>query len=1129
MNFYQNRLLLSLILLSSILLLSTSLISEIHIPAGKVSGVWYKDKSPYHVDGEIRIAYGDTLVIQPGVEVIFSAHYKFEVYGTLEAVGTPEDSILFTAGNMDQRWGGIRFNDTETESILQYCLIEYGWAKVSKDSNEVFYGKHPYNRPDLTYMAGGGIFLYYADVTIKNVTIRYCQAEFAAGGIWCEYSTAKVENCKIYENSAKEGAGAISVWFESNIELLKCNIENNVGLAVGGLKITLSNAEVKNCIIKNNTGLTGGGIYITESDFTISSSIIVDNQANQGGGIFIENSTTTLKDLKIINNSARKNGGGMQIISRSAAFSNVAIINNKAGHYGGGIYFHTNELGFQFDTLKLNNIYLNTAGLGGNDLFSTFFSKSKSIVVDTFTVLNPNENCIEPAKDFDITIKNYKIKQVKADLYVNPEGSNRNTGLSASEPLKTIKFALIKILSDSLNPLNIHLSEGIYSLASNGESLPIKLQKHVSLVSDSRADITWTADSIIVSIPWWNTNPAIISFIIIGILLIISLWQFQLRRIRIDHELEQQRFAAQKLKEVDQLKSRFFANISHEFRTPLTLMIGPLEQMLSGKFTGNFKEQYQMMLRNGQRLLALINQLLDIARLESGRMTLQAAEGDITDFLKKIAAAFESLAARKKIDFSFQASESPLLVYFDRDKLEKIVINLLSNAFKFSEQGDAVAISVRAISDSPKGQVGIGISEKTGQSQFRHPKSEISDFVEITIKDTGIGIPPERLSHIFDRFYQVDDTHTRVQEGSGIGLALAKELVTLHHGEILAESTLGKGSTFIVCLPLGKAHLEPHEILEEAISESPKGQVGIPKGAGRNSELNNFSEMGITESQDKQVSKEDRLAIGVGKQPATNNPEGTGEQRILIVEDNADMRAYLRENLAERYMVIEAENGEEGLKQGIKQMPDLIISDVMMPKMDGYELCHKLKSDARTSHIPVVLLTARADAESKIEGLETGADDYLAKPFDVRELRVRVKNLIAQRRKLWESFRQGNIVAFQEFPLTSLDTQLLERAIEIVERHIADSDFSTDTFGKALGLSRSQLHRKLSALTGQSAHQFIRTLRLKRAAQLLQHHAGNVSDIAYQVGFNSLSHFAKVFREMYNMSPSAYAARHSDE
>lgn len=240
------------------------------------------------------------------------------------------------------------------------------------------------------------------------------------------------------------------------------------------------------------------------------------------------------------------------------------------------------------------------------------------------------------------------------------------------------------------------------------------------------------------------------------------------------------------------------------------------------------------------------------------------------------------------------------------------------------------------------------------------------------------------------------------------------------------------------------------------------------------------------------------------------------------------MRAYLRENLVESYKVYEAADGERGLKQGIKQMPDLIISDVMMPKMDGYELCGKLKSDARTSHIPVILLTARADAESKIEGLETGADDYLAKPFDVRELRVRVKNLIEQRRKLWENFRQGNIVTLQEFPLTSLDAQLLERAVEIVERHIADSDFSTDTFGKTLGLSRSQLHRKLSALTGQSTHQFIRTIRLKRAAQLLQHHTGNVSEIAYQVGFNSLSHFARVFREMYGVSPSAYASKHSD-
>jgi DNA-binding response OmpR family regulator len=246
------------------------------------------------------------------------------------------------------------------------------------------------------------------------------------------------------------------------------------------------------------------------------------------------------------------------------------------------------------------------------------------------------------------------------------------------------------------------------------------------------------------------------------------------------------------------------------------------------------------------------------------------------------------------------------------------------------------------------------------------------------------------------------------------------------------------------------------------------------------------------------------------------------------VEDNADMRAYLRESLEGIYRVLEAEDGEQGLHKGTVKMPDLIISDVMMPKMDGFELCRKLKNNECTSHIPVILLTARADAESKIEGLETGADDYLSKPFDARELRVRVKNLIELRRKLWEKFRQGSTVEPHDIALTSIDAQFLERAIEVVEVHIAESGFGTETFGREIGLSRSHLNHKLRTLTGQSTHQFIRTLRLKRAAQLLKCHTGNVSEIAYEVGFYNLSHFSRVFREMFGLTPSEYAARHSE-
>jgi DNA-binding response OmpR family regulator len=316
-------------------------------------------------------------------------------------------------------------------------------------------------------------------------------------------------------------------------------------------------------------------------------------------------------------------------------------------------------------------------------------------------------------------------------------------------------------------------------------------------------------------------------------------------------------------------------------------------------------------------------------------------------------------------------------------------------------------------------------------------------------------------------------------------------------------------TAFTVHLPLGKAHLKPEEI-EERGAKSEEREA-------RSDEITaEYREPQMTMNDAEQMTGEAQLT-----------PKANDNEVILIVEDNPDMRAYLRDSLKDSYKILEAEDGEQGLKKGVKAMPDLIISDVMMPKMDGYELCRKLKSDERTSHIPVILLTARADAESKIEGLETGAEDYLAKPFDARELRVRVKNLIELRRKLWEKFRQGSTVEPREIALTSIDVQFLERAMAVIEAHLPEPDFETEVFGKEIGLSRGHLNRKLRGLTGQSTHYFIRTLRLKRAAQLLENHTGNVSEIAYQVGFNNLSHFARVFREMFDVSPSEYAARFS--
>ncbi|MBN2088807.1 response regulator, partial [candidate division KSB1 bacterium] len=524
------------------------------------------------------------------------------------------------------------------------------------------------------------------------------------------------------------------------------------------------------------------------------------------------------------------------------------------------------------------------------------------------------------------------------------------------------------------------------------------------------------------------------------------------------------------------MKSRFFANISHEFRTPLTLILGPISKMLEKTRDSETRQELIMMQRNARRLQRLINQLLDLSKIEAGKMTLQTRPENIVNLLNRIVQSFESQAKLKEIELKFHSEPHEIIVYVDQEKIENIFYNLISNALKFTSPGGVVECNIRIIND-----------ETDPKSTIQNPQSEI------VIKDSGIGIPSDRLDKIFDRFYQVDDSRTREHEGTGIGLALTKELVELHHGRIEVASELQKGTTFTVYLLLGKAHLKPEEILSEQVVSSLETE-----------KLPSFFE----------------------PSPETLTSETHPPQKVLpillIVEDNRDMRTYIRDCLCQQYQLIEAVDGEDGLQQAINCIPDLIISDVMMPKIDGYELCQNLKSDERTSHIPVILLTAKASMSSKIKGLEFGADDYLIKPFDPNELRVRVKNLIDSRRKLREKFSQNIFLKPAEIAVTSYDQRFLQRTIDIIEKHLIDPDFDVTLLTHEVGLSRMQLHRKLHALINQSANQFIRSLRLKRAAELLRQRYGNVSEIAYEVGFSNPSYFAECFRRQFGVVPSEY-------
>jgi len=442
---------------------------------------------------------------------------------------------------------------------------------------------------------------------------------------------------------------------------------------------------------------------------------------------------------------------------------------------------------------------------------------------------------------------------------------------------------------------------------------------------------------------------------------------------------------------------------------------------------------------------------------------------NIVSFVKGITMSFESIAERKNILLQVKSDREEIEVFYDRDMMAKILSNLLSNAFKFTLEGGTITISI------------IGTS---------------SESVEIRVKDSGIGISNEELPKLFDRFYQVDSSQTREYEGSGIGLALTKELVELHRGAIKVESELGKGSLFTVKLPLGRKHLNDEEIFE-AVETDEENAVINDTGLTKKKEL--------IEKDNSTISSDDKNII-------------------LVVEDNADVREYIKDSLGTGFKVEEAANGEQGLRKAEQIIPDLIISDIMMPKMDGNEFTRRIKSDEKTSHIPVILLTARSEQESRLEGLETGADDYLTKPFDTKELLIRIKNLIAVRQNLQEKYSNGKILLKKDKPpVRNIDEKFLNKVIEVINAHIAEEEFSIERFGEEVGMSRVQLHRKLKALTGKSASLYLRTVRLSKAKEMIEGKQGNISEIAYSVGFSSPAYFTACFKEEFGYPPSEIA------
>jgi len=558
---------------------------------------------------------------------------------------------------------------------------------------------------------------------------------------------------------------------------------------------------------------------------------------------------------------------------------------------------------------------------------------------------------------------------------------------------------------------------------------------------------------IVIRPPWWATGWAYVGYVCIGLLVLLGLRRYDLRRKMAATE-------ARRLKELDDFKNQFFTNITHEFRTPLTVILGTSNQ-LEAKVDRPLQGKLGLIRRNGEHLLRLINQILDLAKLESNTLAVNYVQGDVLPFLRYIAESLQSLAENRGVELRTDLASSGIVMDYDPERLLQIVYNLLSNAIKFTPAGGTIKLQAK--------------QETAGKQKH----------LKLTISDTGIGLSENDLSHIFDRFYQAQRPQMSNSGGTGIGLTLTKELIEALGGSIQVESELGKGTIFTLLLPITR-HAA---VAATVVKIPPKTQLAFPK----------------------------------------SSQSATISTQVLIIEDNADVAEYLNDCLNDRYLLDFAPNGKIGVEKALDTVPDLIISDVMMPEKDGFEVCEILKNDLRTSPIPIVLLTAKAEVEHRIAGLQRGADAYLAKPIHEPELRATLDNLIDLRRKLQKKFQQDNqtnnpstspTVNPPETTAISMEEVFLQNARNIIQEHLADATFTVDVLSQQLSMSPRQLHRKLTALTDRTPSALIREARLVKAKSLLENSSMNVSEVAYATGFDDPKYFSRVFKKTYGLPPS---------
>ena len=609
---------------------------------------------------------------------------------------------------------------------------------------------------------------------------------------------------------------------------------------------------------------------------------------------------------------------------------------------------------------------------------------------------------------------------------------------------------------------------------------------YIFKVKSANADGTWSDAQLELKIkilpPWWKTVWAYFIYFSILVFLIIYLNKIYQNRFKAGQAILLEKEKTIQLEKLNNKKLQFFTNISHEFRTPLTLIINPLEDILrSKKISPEIHNKLKIVHKSSDRLSRLINELMDFNKLEFNKIFLQAKKIEVVAFTQGIIGYFDEEAAARNITIHFESSVDELEDWLDPKMLEKILFNIISNAFKFTPDN---------------GSISIAIKQSNYENELLIDGNKVPSF-SITITDTGSGIRKKDLNRIFDRFYQVNNINKDYYGSTGIGLEVVKEFIELHKGKIDVESQVGQGTKFTVTFPLGKSLYKKNEIVDEVFKIEKNKNKFLFEPTNNSDEDDDFTNQTIENAE----------------------AEATKSYTILIVEDNPELRNYLKQELSKTYKVIVAENGQKGYELAVQKLPDLIITDVIMPIMDGLQMCKNIKGDLKTSHIPLLMLSAKALVKDRLEGIDSGADMYLSKPFELDILKSSLAQLITSRQIMFKKFYRG-ITKDGKEKTTSLDNDFIQKVLQLINENISEPELTVEFLSSKIFLSRSQLYRKIKTLTGVSVNEFIRNVRLEKAKQLIEQGNNNVNEISYKVGFPSPSYFTKCYKIKYGYLPT---------